>query len=84
MKTYLPLGSIVILKEGEKAIMIYGRKQMHKATEEVFDYVACLYPEGNLSEEYTYSFNHEQIDQVIHTGYSDDDDKTFVEEFLSD
>ena len=41
MKKYLPLGSIVILKEGEKAIMIYGRKQLHSETNEEFDYVIC-------------------------------------------
>ena len=84
MKEFLPLGSIVILKEGEKAIMIYGRKQIHAESGEEFDYVACLYPEGNINDEFTYLFNHDQINEVIHTGYSDDDDKAFVEEVLRD
>jgi len=84
MKEYLPLGSIVILKEGEKAIMIYGRKQLHATTREEYDYVACLYPEGNINEEFTYLFDHDQINEVIHTGYSDDADKEFVAEFLQE
>jgi hypothetical protein len=82
VKDYLPLGSIVILKKGEKAIMIYGRKQIHASTKEEFDYVACLYPEGNINDEFTYLFNHDQIDKIIHTGYSDDEDKQFVAEML--
>jgi len=82
MKEYLPLGSIVLLAEGKKAIMIYGRKQIHTASGEEFDYVACLYPEGNINEEFTYLFNHDQIEKVIHTGYTDDEDKQFVSEVL--
>lgn len=29
--------------------MIYGRKQTMAETGEMFDYVACFYPEGNIS-----------------------------------
>jgi hypothetical protein len=84
MERYLPLGSVVILEDGEKTIMIYGRKQIHAESGEDFDYVACLYPEGNLNEDFTYLFNHEQIRDVIHTGYSNELDKAFVEEYLQD
>lgn len=51
--------------------MIYDRKQIQKATNTLYDYVACLYPEGNINEEYNYLFNHEDIDEVIHRGYTD-------------
>ena len=47
MDKYLPIGSVVLLKNGRKKIMIYGRKQMHVETGEEWDYLACLYPEGN-------------------------------------
>jgi hypothetical protein len=82
MEKYLPMGSVVRLLEGEKNIMIYGRAQIHSETEVEYDYVACLYPEGNISDEFTYLFNHDQIEQVIHVGYSDDEDKAFVAENL--
>ena len=75
----LPLGSIVILKEGEKKLMIYGRSQFAADSEEVFDYVACLWPEGNLNEEFTYLFNHSDIDAVHHHGYSDNEDLSFLD-----
>ena len=83
MKEYLPLGSVVILKEGQKPILIYGRMQVHSTTGAEFDYVACLYPEGNLSDDFTYLFNHDQIDKVLFTGYSDEADKEFMEQMLS-
>ena len=70
----LPLGSIVILRYGDKKLMIYGRDQLSAETSEPFDYVACFWPEGNLDSEHTYLFNHGHIETVIHRGYSDDED----------
>jgi len=75
----LPLGSIVILKDGDKKLMIYGRDQLTVESEGAFDYIACLWPEGNLDVDFTYLFNRSDIDTVIHLGYSDDDDLAFLE-----
>ena len=78
MKEYLPIGTVVLLKDGEKPIMIYGRKQIHMGTNNLYDYVACLYPEGNLNEEYTYLFNHDQVQEILFTGYINDDEEKFL------
>jgi len=78
MKEYYPIGTVVILIDGEKPIMIYGRKQIHAESGVVYDYVACLYPEGNLSNEYTYLFNHDQIQEVLFTGYVSDAETEFL------
>jgi len=75
----LPLGSIVILKGGEKKLMIYGRYQITVENKTEFDYIACLWPEGNLDVEHTYLFNHSDIDIVVHRGYSADEDIVFLE-----
>ena len=83
MDKYLPIGSVVLLKNGREKIMIYGRKQMHVETGEEWDYLACLYPEGNINEEFMYLFNHDQIDKVYYLGYEDEEEKRFVEENLS-
>ncbi|WP_078061379.1 DUF4176 domain-containing protein [Clostridium saudiense] len=83
MDKYLPIGSVVLLKNGRKKIIIYGRKQMHVETGEEWDYLACLYPEGNINEEFMYLFNHDQIDKVYYLGYEDEEEKRFVEENLS-
>lgn len=78
MKEYLPMGSVVLLKEGTKRIMIYGRKQIAAETGDEYDYVACLYPEGNISDEYTFLFNQEDIEQVVFEGYTDEEDQEFL------
>lgn len=78
MKEYLPIGSVVILEEGEKTLMVYGRKQIHEETNDVYDYVACLFPEGNLGDEHTYLFNHEQIREVVFTGLINDEEVEFL------
>jgi len=80
MKDLLPLGSIVLLKDGEKKLMIYGRLQIEPESETVFDYIACLWPEGNLTEVFTYLFNHADINSVFQHGYSDEEDLVFLEE----
>ncbi|MBQ3018134.1 MAG: DUF4176 domain-containing protein [Clostridia bacterium] len=79
MKSYLPIGSVVILKDAEKKIMIYGRRQRRITDEVEYDYIACLYPEGNINEEYMYLFNHEDIETVVHRGFSDAEEEAFVE-----
>ena len=74
----LPLGSIVVLKEGYKKLMIIGRKIYSEKGETLKDYLGCLYPEGYLGEEYCYVFNKEDIDQIISKGYTDLEEEAFV------
>ncbi|PEC22976.1 DUF4176 domain-containing protein [Bacillus cereus] len=80
----LPIGSIVILKEGTKKLMIFGRKQQVE-TDEVrkFDYMGCPYPEGYINPDFTYLFNHDDIQEVVSTGYEDQEERTFQENVLS-
>jgi hypothetical protein len=79
MEKYLPLGSIVQLAGGDKRVMIYGRRQKAEADGVLWDYVACLYPEGNLTDEYTYLFNHDQIERVYFIGFQDGEEFAFRE-----
>jgi len=82
MRDYLPIGTVVILNDGEKTIMIYGRRQTHTDTNVEYDYVACLYPEGNLNEDFTYLFNHDQIQEVLFTGFVNDDERRFLKSLV--
>lgn len=50
-------------------MMIYGRKQMQLSSKLLWDYVSCLYPEGNISDEYTFFFQQGEIEKVLHMGY---------------
>lgn len=75
---YLPIGSVVRLSGGTKNVMIYGRRQRSLADNREYDYISCLYPEGNISEEHMYLFNHEQIERVFFMGYQDDEEIAFA------
>lgn len=79
---YLPLGSVVLLEGGQKRVMVYGRRQQHVETGEMWDYVACLYPEGNLDDEHTYLFNHGQVERVFFLGFQDEEELSFTEALM--
>ena len=79
---YLPIGSVVLLKGGTKRTMIYGRMQLSIDTGKMYDYIACFYPEGNVSENFTFLFDHSQIEKVIFEGFSDEEDESFVHNIL--
>lgn len=68
---YLPIGSVVLLKNTMKRVMIYGRIVRSNDEEEVYDYVGCPYPEGAMSNHDMLLFNHEQIQMVYFIGFQD-------------
>ena len=77
MDSFLPLGSVVLLKGAQKKIMICGRIQTDVATEKTYDYSACVYPEGLISSSEVIMFNNENIDKVFFVGYQDPDEFKF-------
>ena len=71
---YLPIGSVVILKEAKKRVMVTGFvAQSEETGNKIFDYMGCLYPEGVISTEQSLLFNHDQIDKIFYLGYSDNE-----------
>jgi len=76
----LPIGSVVLLKDGEKRLMIFGIDQVNPETEEAFDYSGVLYPEGNLGSGSTFLFNHEDITVIHFMGFNDIERQNFVVE----
>lgn len=41
MQELLPIGSVVVLKEGTKKLMIIGRLQQNVKTKNLYDYAGC-------------------------------------------
>lgn len=74
MKDFLPIGSVVQLKNAEKKLMICGRVQIEEPDGQMFDYSACLYPEGMLSPDKVYLFNQEDIVRVYSLGLQDEEE----------
>ena len=86
---FLPIGTVVILKEGKKELMITGyctmplqdlydkngkvEKDPNELT--VFDYCGCFYPEGIISSDHNLAFNHDQIGKILFKGYETEKSK---------
>lgn len=82
---YLPLGSVVLLNEATKKVMITGFcMKGDQNNEKIFDYVGCLYPEGIINTEQNLLFNHKDIKQIFAIGYSDEEDKQFKSKLLEE
>ena len=56
-----PIGSVVKLRNGIRPLMIFGIKQTNLETNEEYDYIGVLYPEGNMGDKTQFLFNHEDI-----------------------
>lgn len=82
VRELLPIGSVVILKEASKKAMIHGVKQINKANNVEYDYIAVVYPEGNMGDGTQFFFNHEAIDEVFFRGYEDEERNAFIERLV--
>jgi hypothetical protein len=82
MKDYLPIGSVVLLHGGRKTLMIYGRCVRLANEELTYDYLGCFYPEGHLSDEQRFLFDHKDIREVVYRGYSCAEEQAFVKNVL--
>ena len=74
----LPIGSVVLLHDTDKRIMVFGVWQKDKATDIEYDYIGVLYPEGNIGEEGQFLFNQSDIAQVFFKGFEDDERNDFI------
>lgn len=78
MKKLLPIGSVVLLKQAKKKIMIVGFYASDGKNENItYDYVACPFPEGVISSEKHLLFNHSQIDKICHYGLDNGEELMF-------
>lgn len=80
-KVFLPIGSVVMLANASKKVMITGYLASVD-NDNVFDYSGCLFPEGFLSSKQVCLFNHNQIEKVYFTGYEDDEQKKFAGDLI--
>ena len=77
---FLPIGTVVLLKGGKRELMItsycvmpsgdvYDKNGKVDVKGQMFDYGACFYPEGMVTSDQLFAFNHEQIDRICYLGY---------------
>lgn len=76
-KDLMPIGSVVLLKGGEKRLMICGRVVANASENAIYDYVGCLYPEGVVNSDNLYFFNHDAIAEIYFIGFQDREEMEF-------
>lgn len=79
IKELLPIGSVVLLNNGKKRVMIFGVKQSDVDTKIEYDYIGVLYPEGNVGANSQFLFNHDNIKEVCFKGFEDEERAGFID-----
>ena len=82
LKEYLPIGSVILLKNAEKRLMICGIMQVNKEDNKEYDYTGCLYPEGILDSQSGFMFDAENIVKVDFIGFVDIERQVFAEKLI--
>ncbi len=82
-KDLLPVGSIVLLKGGDKRLMICGRVCCPAGSEVIYDYSACFYPQGIIDSDHMYFFNKDDIERVFFIGFQDEEEMLFRQNVLN-
>ena len=75
----LPIGSVVLLRNAKKRLMITGLLPIQTEEEEVYDYIAVIYPEGYIGPRSNYVFNHGDIEEILFKGYDDEERKGYLD-----
>ena len=78
VRKLLPVGSVVLLQNGQKKLMIIGIKPVDTTNNAMYDYLAVPYPEGFVKDNLTFFVNHDKIDKVIARGYEDEEREDFI------
>lgn len=77
---YLPIGTVVLLKGGTRKVMITGFCAVTDAKKnKVFDYRGCPFPEGVLESSGVALFDHDQIQEICHMGFKNDESINFLD-----
>ena len=70
---YLPLGSIVNIKDSDDKIMIIGyHAKKDENDTRIYDYKGCIYPKGIIDMNKTLFFNDSEIINILFEGYKSD------------
>lgn len=78
-KGLLPIGSVVLVGNSKKKVMIVGLCQKGGAEGKLWDYAGVVFPEGYIDPNKMFLFNNEQISQIYALGYQDAEQIAFKE-----
>ncbi len=72
---YLPIGTVVLLKGGNKKVMILSYLIFSNGDDKdkkMYDYGGCMFPEGVMDSNTGIGFNHTDIEKIVHLGLEED------------
>lgn len=75
---FLPVGSVVLLNDATRPVVVIGFSVVEKGERKVWDYLGCAYPVGVVGTDNNLLFQRNQIEKVISRGYEDDECKKFL------
>jgi len=78
-RNLLPIGTVVLLKGGNKRVMICGRIQTKVGEDVIYDYSACYFPEGIIDPAQMYFFNNDAIERIFFIGLQDEEELAYQE-----
>lgn len=79
MDKFYPIGTVVKLKATEDNLFMIVTHMASNDNKEIREYVATRYPTGIGDDTMNYFFNHEDISEVVHMGYLNEDHETYNE-----
>lgn len=79
MNQLLPIGSVVKLNRSDYAAFMIVGYYPQRTDGEVFEYFAVSWPSGFDGMDVHWMFNGQDIVEVIHTGYADQETKALLE-----
>ena len=79
----LPLGSVIITREGHVPLMIVSRGSLYEEEDKIgyFDYCALVYPMGLIDDHEFVFFNKEDIESVLFIGYITKEEEDFAKKY---
>ena len=82
MKKLLPIGTVVSLIDGNKKLMITGYSSKNPENGQIYDYNACIFPEGIMEDVYSL-FNQSDIEEIFYKGLENEEQEAFFEKMDS-
>lgn len=81
VKEYLPIGSIVLLKDAQKKVMITGYTPIDMETKnKIYEYLGCVFPEGIIKSDENILFDTKDIDKIFFKGFVNEEQENFITE----
>lgn len=82
MNGLYPIGTIVLLKNSTKRILIIGYLPQEYNSSTMYDYSGVPFPEGLVDSRKILLFNHVQIDKVCHESIKDEETSIFMKQVM--